>query len=163
MVCYTQDLILLTLPTDIHLSRLIAVFTNSFYSFYWDVTKDWDLSLLSLTSAGRTGPRDPATRQPLQPYGLRRSRYFHSPSLYYTVISVDLILRCTWSFKLSPHLHHLNDMEGGIFVLELAEVFRRWVWIFLRVETEWVRREDGGKVQEDVLLGEYGVGKYDDD
>lgn len=54
-------------------------------------------------------------------------------------------------------------MEGGIFVLELAEVFRRWVWIFLRVETEWVRREDGGKVQEDVLLGEYGVGKYDDD
>ena len=43
----------------------------------------------------------------------------------------------TWSFKLSPHLDHFNDLEGGIFLMELLEVFRRWVWIFFRVETEW--------------------------
>lgn len=50
---------------------------------------------------------------------------------------MDLMLRCTWSFKLSPHLDHFNDLEGGIFLMELLEVFRRWIWIFFRVETEW--------------------------
>jgi len=47
------------------------------------------------------------------------------------------MLRCTWSFKLSPHLDHFNDLEGGIFVMEFLEVLRRWMWIFFRVETEW--------------------------
>jgi len=50
---------------------------------------------------------------------------------------VDLLLRCTWSFKLSPHLDHFNDLEGGIFLMEFLEVLRRWMWIFFRVETEW--------------------------
>lgn len=57
--------------------------------------------------------------------------------MYYYVIVIDLLLRCTWSFKLSPHLDHFNDLEGGIFLMELLEVFRRWVWVFFRVETEW--------------------------
>ena len=57
--------------------------------------------------------------------------------MYYGAIFVDLMLRCTWSFKLSPHLDHFNDLEGGIFVMEFLEVLRRWMWIFFRVETEW--------------------------
>ncbi len=57
--------------------------------------------------------------------------------MYYGAIIIDLLLRCTWSFKLSPHLDHFNDLEGGIFLMELLEVFRRWMWIFFRVETEW--------------------------
>ena len=57
--------------------------------------------------------------------------------MYYGAIFLDLMLRCTWSFKLSPHLDHFNDLEGGIFVMELLEVFRRFIWIFFRVETEW--------------------------
>lgn len=57
--------------------------------------------------------------------------------MYYGAIFLDLMLRCTWSFKLSPHLDHFNDLEGGIFVMELLEVLRRFIWIFFRVETEW--------------------------
>ena len=57
--------------------------------------------------------------------------------MYYGAIVIDLTLRCTWSFKLSPHLDHFNDLEGGIFVMEFLEVLRRWMWIFFRVETEW--------------------------
>lgn len=57
--------------------------------------------------------------------------------MYYTAIGIDLLLRCTWSFKLSPHLDHFNDHEGGIFLMEIMEVLRRWMWIFLRIETEW--------------------------
>lgn len=116
------------LTRGVNVNRLFFVFANSFYSFYWDVAKDWDLSLFS-------GFR---SRNSLEhPWGLRRYRYFHAHEIYYVVIVVDLLLRCTWSFKLSPHLDHFNDLEGGIFMMELLEVFRRWVWIFLRVETEW--------------------------
>ncbi|KAI9785241.1 MAG: protein-ER retention protein [Peltula sp. TS41687] len=131
---------------------LLFVFVNSFYSFYWDVTKDWDLHLFSSSSS---------RNNPAHPYGLRRHRYFHTAQLYYIAIVIDFLLRCTWSFKLSPHLDHLNDLEGGIFVMEFLEVFRRWIWIFFRVETEWVRN-NLGPAPDDILLGEYN-GKIDDD
>lgn len=165
---------------------MFTVFINSFYSFYWDVAKDWDLHLFSRaalrspppthlhsnsssqtsilpstnghsnTSANAIGnghTSNSSTKpQPAYPYGLRRHRYFHSPYIYYTVIFLDLLLRCTWSFKLSPHLDHFNDLEGGIWVMELLEVFRRWVWVFFRVETEWVRQLRGEQEGRGVQL-----------
>lgn len=70
-------------------------------------------------------------------WGLRKHTVFRTSQLYYGAILVDLMLRCTWSLKLSPHLDHFNDLEGGIFIMEFLEVFRRWIWIFFRVETEW--------------------------
>lgn len=63
--------------------------------------------------------------------------HFHTKEIYYVAIIIDLTLRCTWSLKLSPHLDHFNDLEGGIFAMELLEVFRRFIWVFFRVETEW--------------------------
>jgi hypothetical protein len=107
-----------------------AVFVNSAYSFYWDVTRDWDLHLFSSRKE-----RD----SPEYPWGLRRHRWFHAKEFYYAAIVVDGMLRCTWSFKLSPHLDHFNDLEGGIFLMEGLEVLRRWIWIFFRVECEWGR------------------------
>ncbi|OAP61445.1 hypothetical protein AYL99_03648 [Fonsecaea erecta] len=146
-------------PTKFHMSEaglfrlwMFFVFVNSFYSFYWDVAKDWDLSLFS-SSRERNNPE--------YPWGLRRHRYFHAKEMYYSAIVLDFLLRCTWSFKLSPHLDHFNDLEGGIFLMELLEVLRRWMWIFLRVETEWVRN-NRGPVTDDILLGEF-AGKIDED
>lgn len=127
------------------------------FSFYWDVAKDWDLSIFSA-----------ARESPEYPYGLRRYRYFHAPQLYHAAIAVDFLLRCTWSVKLSPHLDHFNDLEGGIFLMEALEVARRWIWIFFRVETEWVRTTNRGPAPDDILLSEYeeyemNGTKYDDD
>ena len=100
--------------------------------------------------------------------------------MYYGAIVIDLMLRCTWSFKLSPHLDHFNDLEGGIFIMEFLEVLRRWMWIFFRVETEWGKcflniialiyseltahkvRTNRGPAPDDILLEEYN-GKLDDD
>lgn len=145
-------------PTTFYMSEaglfrlwLVAVFVNSFYSFYWDVAKDWDLTLFS-SSRERNEPE--------HPYGLRKHRYFHSNNMYYLAIIIDFCLRCTWSFKLSPHLDHFNDLEGGIFLMEFLEVWRRWMWIFFRVETEWVRT-NRGPAPDDILLGEFG--KIDED
>jgi len=62
--------------------------------------------------------------------------------------------------------------------MEILEVFRRWMWIFFRVETEWglfavnsptlvpaddvVVRNNRGPDPDDILLGEFG-GKIDED
>lgn len=129
---------------------LVAVLINSLYSFYWDIAQDWDLTLFS-----------PARAHPEQPYGLRRVRVFgHGmPELYYAVMAVDLLLRCTWSMKLSVHLEHFNDIEGGIFLLEMLEIGRRWMWAYFRIEAEWIR----GRASGDVLLDELGGPKIDDD
>ena len=125
--CNTQQLLYDT-DYPFLLYRLLFVFINSFYSFYWDVAKDWDLTLFA-SSQERNNPE--------HPWGLRRHTHFHAKQMYYAAIIIDLLLRCTWSLKLSPHLDHWNDLEGTIFVMEFLEVLRRWMWIFFRVETEW--------------------------
>ncbi|KAH8675415.1 EXS family protein [Xylariales sp. PMI_506] len=134
-----------------------ACAVNSLYSFYWDVTKDWDLTLFC-SERERTAP-DHA-------FGLRRRLELGPPLLYYLVIGLDLLLRCTWSLKLSPHLDHIADFESSIFIIEFLEVFRRWVWIFFRVETEWIRNQGSSvssPMQNDILLGDYLHYKDDDE
>jgi len=156
--------------TGLYRLWLLFLLLNSVYSFYWDVAKDWDLSLFS-SKAERNNPD--------HPWGLRSNRYFHSNNMYYTAIGIDFVLRFTWSIKLSPHLDHLNEIEGGIFFLEILEVFRRWMWIFFRVETEWGRchsllfyiirlirlavRNNRGPAPDDILLGDYNADKYGED
>ena len=149
------------LPRNSRGLRVISVLVNSLYSFYWDISKDWDLSLFS-NARERNNPE--------HPWGLRQNLYFQNAHLYYAAILGDLLLRCIWSLKLSSHLDYLNNLEAGIFVMELLEVFRRWVWTFLRVEAEWSRssrsksvlhlliiivRSSRGPASEELLLGSY--------
>ncbi len=161
-----QDTIGLT-ETSLYRCWVAAVFINSLYSFYWDVAKDWDLNLFSaiprlFKSRSFNGPPLHPTSHP---FGLRHRLCFPKKEIYYTVIFIDLLLRFTWSLKLSPHLDHFADFESGIFLLEFLEVARRWIWIFFRVETEWVRNTSNMGIpgQDDILLGDYSSGKDDDD
>ncbi|KAM0332577.1 hypothetical protein ACHAQA_002861 [Verticillium albo-atrum] len=145
------------LPADgapspgLHRAWLAAVLLNSLYSFYWDIAKDWDLTLFS--PARERSAHD-------HPFGLRRRLLFYPPLVYYLVMGLDLMLRCTWALKLSPRLDRLTDFESSIFLIQFLEVFRRWVWIFFRVETEWIRTSPTGLGVDDILLGDY-QGKYD--
>ncbi|ROW11600.1 hypothetical protein VMCG_01356 [Cytospora schulzeri] len=139
--------------TGLYRAWVAAALVNSLYSFYWDVAKDWDLTLFS--------PRR-ERNSPGHAFGLRRRLMVGGPALYYLVIVTDLMLRCTWSLKLSPHLDHITDFESSIFLIEFLEVFRRWVWIFFRVETEWLRQANTGVGIDDILLGDY-QGKYEDE
>ncbi|CAL3961868.1 hypothetical protein PZA11_000814 [Diplocarpon coronariae] len=140
--------------TSLYRAWICAVLLNSLYSFYWDIGKDWDLTLFTPSKTPRNTP-----------YGLRPRLYFPTPRLYYGAIALDLCLRCTWSLKLSPHMDHFADFESGIFVMETLEVVRRWMWIFFRVETEWVRRTEKAGLdtpgQDDILLGAYRDGEED--
>ncbi|EMC91122.1 hypothetical protein BAUCODRAFT_80591 [Baudoinia panamericana UAMH 10762] len=133
---------------NLHAIWMLTALTNALYSYYWDVTRDWDLTLLT-----------PKRASPDHPYGLRRTRIFSDTRLYYAMIFIDLLLRFAWALKLSPHLEHYYDIELGIFLLELLEVVRRFLWIFFRIETEWVRsRQPSGM----VVLSELGP-KIDED
>ncbi|CAK8542301.1 unnamed protein product [Lathyrus sativus] len=100
---------------------LLSSVINSLYSFYWDITRDWDLS------------------------GFSRIFKFTKPSLvtnvfygqhwvYFWVIGSNLVLRGSWTYKLSAHLRH-NYLT--VFGITLLEMFRRFQWVFFRVENEW--------------------------
>lgn len=140
--------------TGLYRGWVVACLLNSFYSFYWDVAKDWDLTLFS-----ESNDRD----SPEHPFGLRRRLLIHKPGVYYAVITMDLVLRCTWMMKLSPRLDHLTDFEGSIFLIQFLEVFRRWVWIFFRIETEWIRSTSTGLGLDDILMTNFQGNKYADD
>ncbi|KAF3940231.1 hypothetical protein ABW19_dt0206393 [Dactylella cylindrospora] len=139
----------LTGETALYRFWLLSVLVNSFFSFYWDVARDWDLSLFS---ANRANPE--------YPFGLRQILLFPAPGVYYAAIFLDCLLRLTWSLKLSPHLDRYGDLEGGIFILQFLEIFRRWLWIFFRVETEWTRTEH--RLGGDIMLGDFAY-KSDED
>ncbi|KAH0827433.1 EXS family-domain-containing protein [Lanmaoa asiatica] len=147
---------------------LMSVVVNSSYSFWWDLTNDWGLDLLASSSTrsregpprlrqlnaastnrsqefssplGPTSPSFDATerRDASYPYGLRAVLLYPLP-VYPMVIFLNFILRMTWSIKLSSHLYSQTDGSALIFWLEMAEVLRRWIWVFLRIEWEVVRK-----------------------
>ncbi|RCH79468.1 protein-ER retention protein, partial [Rhizopus stolonifer] len=111
--------------TEIHVFRfwVMFVFINSMYSFWWDISMDWNLITIS-------------QHQTIQ---IRRQLYFSQPVYYLMAVCLDFLLRITWSFKLSSHLL-IRHLDSSIFLLELMEVFRRWVWVMFRMENEWVKK-----------------------
>lgn len=216
-------------------TRVLAVLVNSLYSFWWDITNDWGLSLFtpagwssspSVSYAFVNTPSHLQSRMSLsapsgraaQPHARARSTQHgpagaapslmvpsveapppsrpHSPTLglgaasspskaphahsrghhsrafstafspnvtypflrpilllpdpliYYLAIALDLVLRFTWSLKLSSHLHSVHEIESGIFLMEALEVVRRWMWVYLRIEWEAVRKGGGGFMME---------------
>ncbi|TFY67934.1 hypothetical protein EVJ58_g1327 [Rhodofomes roseus] len=94
------------------------------------------------------------------PFGLRPKLLFPLP-VYPFAIVADLILRLTWSAKLSSHLHTYTDGDLVIFCFELAEVVRRWMWVFIRVEWEIVKEGKDGHVRSPPLGPTLGLGDED--
>ncbi|KAJ5458200.1 hypothetical protein N7475_009588 [Penicillium sp. IBT 31633x] len=131
--------------SEVSMTRLLFIvcFINSAYSFWWDVVKDWDMTLFS-----------PQRLDKDHPYGLRRHRYLGSDKLYHYVIIADLALRFSWLWRIFPGLGWVSDKESGIWMLMFLEIARRWMWVFFRTEAEWIRNTHGPG-PDDVLLGEY--------
>ncbi|KAJ4957241.1 hypothetical protein NE237_014024 [Protea cynaroides] len=100
---------------------LLSSVINSLYSFYWDVTRDWDLSGFSRIFKFS------------KPH-ICSSLLYGRSWVYFWVIGSNLILRCTWTYKLSAHLRH-NYIT--VFTIMALEILRRFQWIFFRVENEW--------------------------
>ncbi|KAK6919397.1 EXS, C-terminal [Dillenia turbinata] len=122
---------------------LLSSVVNSMYSFYWDVTRDWDLSRIFIFN-----------KPHICTHLLYGRRW-----VYFWVIGSNLILRCTWTYKLSAHLRH-NYLT--VFTITALEIFRRFQWVFFRVENEWNKMNSKSNIQlsmtelskeDDKLLG----------
>ncbi|XWS68511.1 hypothetical protein CRYUN_Cryun04dG0096800 [Craigia yunnanensis] len=110
---------------------LLSSVLNSLYSFYWDVTRDWDLS--GFTRIFKFNKSH------------LYSHLLHGRTwVYFWVIGSNLILRCTWTYKLSAHLRH-NYLT--VFAIAALEIFRRFQWICFRVENEWNKMNSRSSIQ----------------
>ncbi|KAM5580710.1 SPX and EXS domain-containing protein 5 [Rosa sericea] len=110
---------------------LLSAILNSLYSFYWDVTRDWDLS--GFTRIFKSNKSHIL------------SNLIHGRKwVYFWVITSNLILRCTWTYKLSAHLRH-NYLT--VFAITALEIFRRFQWVFFRVEKEWIKMSSKSNIQ----------------
>ncbi|WRT64733.1 uncharacterized protein IL334_001667 [Kwoniella shivajii] len=80
-----------------------------------------------------------STIKSLFSFGLRPILLLPDPLVYHLFTIIDLVLRFTWSLKLSSHLHTISEIESGVFMMEALELIRRWMWVFVRVEWEGVK------------------------
>nr|GEZ02148.1 SPX and EXS domain-containing protein 1 isoform X1 [Tanacetum cinerariifolium] len=117
---------------------LLSSFLNSLYSFYWDVTRDWDLSCFTRIFKF-TKPH------------IVSQLIYGQKWIYFWVIGSNLILRCTWTYKLSAHLRH-NHLT--VFAITTLEIFRRFQWAFFRVENEWNKMSSKQNIQMGEISGE---------
>ena len=98
--------------------RLPFVFIQSFYSFYWDVTMDWDLGYSHA-------------------FFLRPNLSF-GKKYYVLAILLDLTIRCTWFLKWyyeDEPFAVILDGEVVSFVFQFLEVCRRGMWMIFRLES----------------------------
>ncbi|WWD00635.1 hypothetical protein V866_007570 [Kwoniella sp. B9012] len=80
-----------------------------------------------------------STARSLFAFGLRPILLLPDPLVYHLFALIDLVLRFTWSLKLSSHLHTISEIESGVFMMEALELIRRWMWVFIRIEWEAVK------------------------
>ena len=120
-----------------------TTFINSSYSFYWDITNDWNFGFFSKFLSSKSNVK------------ILRNKLLYNKPVYYLAIIIDFQLRFLWFYKLiyltssSSKPENINSFanfitilfttEFGNFLLEILEIFRRWVWVFLKVETEYIK------------------------
>ncbi|KAF9589998.1 hypothetical protein IFM89_030148 [Coptis chinensis] len=129
---------------------LLSSVINSLYSFYWDLTRDWDLSSSRIFMF-----KNPSLI----------SNILHGQQwVLYWLLASNLVLRCTWTYKLSAHLRH-NYLT--VFTITLLEMLRRFQWVFFRVDNEWnkmnhkqttqLQMSDSPKEEEKLLSTDHNV------
>ncbi|KAK6056561.1 SPX domain protein [Cooperia oncophora] len=102
----------------------IASYILSFtYTFLWDIFMDWGLI-------------DP--RAPKEAPFLREEMIYGSKFYYYAAIVQDFVLRLSWVLNVSLGEAWTLDSDFLTTVTAPAEVFRRFIWNYFRLENEHV-------------------------
>jgi len=91
-------------------------------------------------------------------FGLR-AVLLYPRAIYPVLIFVNLLLRMSWSIKLSTYVHSSESGSVAFFWLQVLELVRRWLWVFLRVEWEAIKKARDSRVttaHEDDRSGDEG-------
>ena len=125
-------------------------FINSAYSLVWDIKMDWGLQMFD----GLFKKHSKTTF--LRP----QHQLYYNKLWYYFVIWCDVNLRFIWVLRLFIIQEELNESKRsylhifstflfgydafsfGYAVIEVLEIFRRWLWCFLKLESDWVKLQD---------------------
>lgn len=107
---------------------------NTVYCTLWDICMDWSLM-------------DPSAKHPF----LRKNIGFKHTWPYYLAMFVDPIIRADWFFYIvyASQLQHSALLS---FVLALAEVLRRFMWCFFRMENEHIGNVGANRAYRDLPL-----------
>jgi hypothetical protein len=96
---------------------------NTAYSLYWDICMDWHL-------CGNFA----ILKKPVSI--LRPTLHFKYPSIYFAAMVINSVLRFGWLLRL--WFLGTDPTIALDVTLAIAEIFRRWIWVFFRLEREWV-------------------------
>lgn len=91
---------------------------NSIYTSTWDIVMDW--SLLQVGSKN---------------WLLRDNLFYKMPIYYYVAMVVDVLLRFQWIFYAFFN-DQIQQLAATSFLIALAEIFRRIIWVLFRMENE---------------------------
>lgn len=137
---------------------------NSTYSFIWDIKMDWHLQLFNKLF------------NPKSQFRILRIHKAYPNIIYFSAMVIDFLLRFIWVLKLfiineqlaqsseikfihvmSTFLFGYDAYSFGYVVIETLEIFRRWIWCFIKLESDWVKlrvheQEQFGQRSGDVEL-----------
>ncbi|KAF9434611.1 hypothetical protein BGZ76_007725 [Entomortierella beljakovae] len=108
--------------TSLKVSYIVISIFTSIYTYTWDVYMDWGLFRFGKYGGGAFG----------HPF-LRPELVYPKMWVYYLAIILDFFGRFAWILRLVPM--GLNGLLLS-FTLALAEMLRRWMWNFFRLENE---------------------------
>lgn len=91
---------------------------NSIFSSAWDIVMDWSLGQFQSKH-----------------FLLRDELFYKEPLYYYTAMVVDVILRFQWVFY-AFFSNQIQQLAATSFCVALAELLRRFIWMFFRMENE---------------------------
>lgn len=97
---------------------IVFAIINSLYTSAWDIIMDWSL--------GQAGSEHKF---------LRNHLFFKKPIYYYIAIVLDVVLRFQWVFY-AFFSHQIQQLAITSFCIALAEIIRRFIWVFFRMENE---------------------------
>ena len=133
---------------------------NSSFSYYWDLTHDWDLPMVkklvfpSSSSTQRSGSSNNiddfnytannivaeiesnTENESFAPYGLRNNRLYKAPAVYYFACATNFMLRVSWTYKLAAHL---RKNSRTVFFVSALEIVRRFQWSIFRIEKAYLK------------------------
>lgn len=91
---------------------------NSTYSSFWDICMDWSLMQLSSDN-----------------YLLRDVLIYKHKPVYYFAMFIDIVLRFQWIvYVFTPY--YISHSPLTAFFVAIAELLRRFIWMFFRMENE---------------------------
>jgi len=136
-ILYYMTLSLFRMHKSFELKVVFIAFAaiNAFYCSVWDIVMDWSLL-------------DPTSR----PHRfLRETTAYKDVWIYYVAMVIDPILRFNWIF----YAIYADDAQHSAivsFFVSLSEIFRRGLWMLIRVENEHCTNVGRFRASRDIPL-----------